>query len=512
MCTFGYIPFRAQADPPTIAPVDKIDSYLLIVHFTRALVSPIANLMRSLFVSLNVFSIACDDKSLASYPGGIKVYGGPILYLFFQSGLLLTILILRDSGSMIRNPFRRVKRKFKDAEVVDATDEVAAELTKVTNSTHDGLRVVHLSRSFGKNLAVNDISFGVKHGEVFALLGPNGAGKSTTIEMIRGNLRPSNTDAEIYIDNDSIIYHRAAARQHLGVCPQFDATDQMTVLEHFRFYARIRGVGDVDYNVKAVVRAVGLQSYQTRLAATLSGGNKRKLSLGIALMGNPTVLLLDEPSSGMDVAAKRVMWKTLAGVVAGRSIVLTTHSMEEADALADRAGIMAGRMLTLGTSDFLRQKHGNFYHVHLLLRSAPHTSTDEISNVKGWIAHNLPEARVDEKSFHGQIRFSIPASSSLPSASIVSENASVMDDNDRITPSPTASSLAAIFSLLERHKDTLGVDFYSVNPTTLEDVFSDIVGRYGGEEEGYGKDKKSRWGCWRGGGNEEEAGENSGRM
>lgn len=482
--------------------MDKIDSYLLIVHFTRALVSPIASLMRALFISLNVFSITCDDKSLASYPGGIKVYGGPILYLLFQSGLLLTVLILRDSGSMIRNPFRRRnKRKFRDAEVVDAaTDEVAAELARVNDSKDDGLRIVHLSRSFGKTLAVNDISFGVKHGEVFALLGPNGAGKSTTIEMIRGDLRPSNADAEIFIDNDSIINHRAAARQHLGVCPQFDATDQMTVLEHFGFYARIRGVSDVDYNVKAVVRAVGLQSYQTRLAATLSGGNKRKLSLGIALMGNPTVLLLDEPSSGMDVAAKRVMWKTLAGVVAGRSIVLTTHSMEEADALADRAGIMASRMLTLGTSDFLRQKHGNFYHVHLLLRSAPHTSAGEISTVKSWIAEHLPEARVDKKSFHGQIRFSIPASSSLPSASPASKLAPVMEDVDRISHFPITSSLAIIFSLLERHKHTLGVDFYSVNPTTLDDVFSDIVGHYGGEEEGYGKDKKSRWGLlarWR---------------
>lgn len=450
--------------------------------------------MRALFVSLNVFSITCDDKSLASYPGGIKVYGGPILYLFFQSGLLLTILVLRDSGSMIRNPFRRNEHKFNDVEVVDAMDEVAAEHARVNDSTDDGLRVVHLSRSFGKNLAVNNISFGVKHGEVFALLGPNGAGKSTTIEMIRGDLRPSNADAEIFIDNDSVINHRATARQHLGVCPQFDATDQMTVLEHFRFYAHIRGVSDVNYNVKAVIHAVGLQPYQTRLAATLSGGNKRKLSLGIALMGNPTVLLLDEPSSGMDVAAKRVMWKTLAGVVSGRSIVLTTHSMEEADALANRAGIMASRMLTLGTSDFLRQKHGNFYHVHLLLKSAPYTSADEITTVRSWIADNLPEARVDEKSFHGQIRFSIPASSSLPSVSPVSKSASVLVDDDRISPFPTASSLAAIFSLLERHKHKLGVDFYSVNPTTLEDVFSEIVGRYGGKEEGYEQDKKRRWG------------------
>merc|ERR1711977_756619 len=135
-----------------------------------------------------------------------------------------------------------------------------------------------------------------------------------------------------------------------------DAMDQMTVVEHLQFYARVRGVPDVEHNVREVIRAVGLESFSSRMAAKLSGGNKRKLSLGIALIGNPTVLLLDEPSSGMDAAAKRVMWKTLAAVVPGRSLLLTTHSMEEADALADRAGIMAKRMLAMGTPDGLRHK------------------------------------------------------------------------------------------------------------------------------------------------------------
>lgn len=101
--------------------------------------------------------------------------------------------------------------------------------------------------------------------------------------------------------------------------------DQMTVLEHLRFYARVRGVSDIEHNAQAILKAVGLEAFSSRMAAKLSGGNKRKLSLGVALIGNPTVLLLDEPSSGMDAAAKRVMWKTLATVVPGRSLLLTTH-------------------------------------------------------------------------------------------------------------------------------------------------------------------------------------------
>lgn len=108
-------------------------------------------------------------------------------------------------------------------------------------------------------------------------------------------------------------------------CPQFDAMDTMTCLEHLRFYARARGVPDIEFNVDQVVHAVGLVPFKNRMAGKLSGGNKRKLSLGIALIGNPSVLLLDEPSSGMDAASKRIMWRTLTAVSSGRSLVLTSE-------------------------------------------------------------------------------------------------------------------------------------------------------------------------------------------
>lgn len=135
-------------------------------------------------------------------------------------------------------------------------------------------------------------------------LGPNGAGKSTLCSLIRGDIQPSKNEGSILVDGISVSKHRAQARSHLGVCPQFDAIDQLSVLETLRFYARVRGVSDIEYNVNAVLQAVGLQNFSQRMAAALSGGNKRKLSLAIALTGDPTVLLLDEPSSGMDAAAK----------------------------------------------------------------------------------------------------------------------------------------------------------------------------------------------------------------
>jgi len=231
-----------------------------------------------------------------------------------------------------------------------------------------------------------------------------------------------------------------------------------------------------------------LDSYGDRMAEALSGGNKRKLSLGIALMGNPTVILLDEPSSGMDAAAKRVMWKTLAAVIPGRSLILTTHSMEEADALASRVGILAKRMLALGTGDHLRRTHGERYHIHLVLRSAPYSSQEEVDNVKNWVAGTFAGADIEEKSFYGQIKFSIPARSQEPNC--VSEDDSTGDGIAVIKPRGGVSS---VFTALEENKGRLGLGYYGVAQTRLEDIFLKIVAEANVVEEGYAaKDKKKK--------------------
>lgn len=464
----------------TYAPANKVDSYVNIVHFTIGLITPTGNLIRSLFVTLNAFSILCRDQSIASYPGEIGLYGGPILYLLMQSFFLFGVLLWWDSGPVLRS-FRQ-SYKLQDIEGSGVEDEeISKELIRV-NSLTDGLRVLHVTKAFGSNVAVQDITFGVQRGEVFALLGPNSAGKSTMISAIRGEIQPSSRESEIFVENVSVSKHRAAARSHLGVCPQFDAMDQMTVVEHLQFYARIRGVSDVKHNVREVIRAVGLESFAGRMAAKLSGGNKRKLSLGIALMGNPTVLLLDEPSSGMDAAAKRVMWRTLASVVPGRSLVLTTHSMEEADALANRAGIMAKKMLALGTSDYLRRKHGNAYHVHLVTTTAPHTSDEEMERIKRWILENFHGAVVENKTYHGQMRFSVPARS----------NNHDLSSEKKDQSQTRQAGISALFTSLEEHKELLGFEYYSVSQTTLDQVFLSIVGKHNVEEENYGTEVKKR--------------------
>ncbi|TPX07074.1 uncharacterized protein E0L32_010969 [Thyridium curvatum] len=508
----------------TYAPVNKVDNYLLLVHFLVSAFAPIGSVIRSMFLALNLFSATCVGDQIAPNPGGILQYGGPILYLIVQSVLFFLLLLVCDSGKakfwFARLFSRRSKKNSAndDAGPQDGADaEIANELVRVTSSVRgstteplDGLRAVHLSKTFGKNTAVDNVTFGIKRGEVFALLGPNGAGKSTTISMIRGDLQPD-SGGDVFVENVSVSRRLAAARAHLGVCPQFDAVDQMTVREHLRFYARVRGIPDVEHNVRAVTRAVGLQAFRDRQAHALSGGNKRKLSLGIALMGNPSVVLLDEPSSGLDAAAKRVMWRTLAATVPGRSILLTTHSMEEADALAGRAGIMAKRMLAMGTVDQLRARFGDRLHVHLVCKGAPRTSDADVARVRAWVGAAFPGAEMEDKTYHGQMRFSIPAREVVlaRSGGAASRRAEGgvegrggggggKGGESSVATVQEQSAIGQLVVLLEEERERLGVEHYSVSPTTLDQVFLTVVGRHNVVEEGYqaaheGEDKKKGW-------------------
>lgn len=355
------------------------------------------------------------------------------------------------------------------------SDDIASEIT-LTQASKTGLRVLHLSKSFNKTTrAVDDLSFKVSPSEIFALLGPNGAGKSTAISLIRGDIPPSRPShqSSILVDSASVLTQRATARATLGVCPQFDASDTLTVTESLHFYARVRGVANPAHNIEEVIAAFGLEPYRHRLAQKLSGGTKRKLSIAIAMIGNPSVLLLDEPSSGLDAGAKRVMWNALSAVSPGRAIVLTTHSMEEADALAHRAGIMSSRMLTVGTVDGLRRRWGDVYHVHLVMKSAPYTSDGEMRGLRDWVRRCLPEAKAEDKTYCGQLRFTVPARAKIGGRK---------------------GGVGGLFRWLEESKEGLGVDHYSVGQTTMDEVFVKIVRNHGGKEENSGERVvRKRW-------------------
>jgi ABC-type multidrug transport system ATPase subunit len=168
--------------------------------------------------------------------------------------------------------------------------------------------------------------------------------------------------------------------------------------------------------------------------------------------------------------------------------------MEEADALADRAGIMAKRMLALGTADQLRKKHGDAYHVHVVHKNAPFSSEAELSAIKNWIRSAFPSADVEDRVFHGQIRFSVPNDRSLVHQQLVAgqeKPGSVLSQSQpqSQSPSQSMSGISALFSKLEASKDELGMEYYSVSQATLDQVFLNIVGKHNVMEENYAKAK-----------------------
>ncbi|KAF2265745.1 P-loop containing nucleoside triphosphate hydrolase protein [Lojkania enalia] len=464
----GIMNIQSQLD------IAKVDDALSIFNYTFNTVTPSGCLIRALIIAMNMFSSLCHGSppKMSTYPGEFRLYGQPILYLVAQSAIMFIILLIIDH-KWASGWFKR-KFKVRDAEEQETREpEVSEEIERVKKAT-DGLRVEHLTRAFksrryGSIIAVDDVTFGVKKGEVFSIVGPNGAGKSTTIGMLRGELKPTQPGAQIHLGNIDVMKDRRTARSRLGVCPQFDAVDQMTVLEHLEFYAGVRGVSDAERNARQIVKAVGLEKFANLMASRLSGGNKRKLSLGIALIGNPELVLLDEPSSGMDPLAKRTIWKTLADFVPGRSVLLTTHSMEEADHLADRVGVLAKRMLDVGTTDHLRKKHGHGFHIQVICKSAPHTSNEEMEVVKQWVEATLPGAQLEGFSYHGQMRYNIP---------------SKMEDGEEKGENGEELSVGKLFVLLEENKERLGLEYYSVSPSTFDEVFLRVVEKHNiGEED-----------------------------
>jgi len=492
----AYVTIQARADP------EQAEREILIVHFTLGLITPVGQVVRALLLGLNLFSILCQGSppAKASYPGGILIYGGPILYLTCQSLLLFAYIVWQDHRFSVSHlPSLGNRQPLPDAEDhITREPEVSEEIARVTAS-NDNLRVLHISKVFssfayGKVTAIDDLTFGIMQGEVFALVGPNGAGKSTTISMLRGDIRPTQTrhfeNSDLYIQQISVTKDRHLARQEIGVCPQFDAMDQLTVREHLMLYARVRGIVEPRKRVEGLIKGVGLTEFADRMAEKLSGGNKRKLSLAIALIGDPKVVLLDEPSSGMDPLAKRNMWRTLEKFRHGRSILLTTHSMEEADALASRVGVIAKTLLDIGTTQHLRDKHGQGFHIHVVMKGAPRVSDDDMLAVQKWMESELPGTQMEGKAYNGQIRFNIPSSSPARARETSAEEQA---DEIQSSNAPTERrTIGHLFMLMERHKEELGIEYYSVSPSTFDEVFLRVIEKHQIEEEEMPAERRRR--------------------
>lgn len=217
-----------------------------------------------------------------------------------------------------------------------------------------------LTKFYKTREAVHELDLTVREGELYALLGVNGAGKTTTVKMLCGLSRPSSGDAKLL--GSSIVTETRQAKQYVGISPQETAVAaQLSVQENLLFTARIYGFSRVQAQAKAaeLLEAFSLTARAGDKAKSLSGGMQRRLSLAMALVSEPKILFLDEPTLGLDVLARRELWQAVQKLKGRVTVVLTTHYMEEAEALADRIGIMAGgRLLAEGTPAALREKTG----------------------------------------------------------------------------------------------------------------------------------------------------------
>ena len=222
----------------------------------------------------------------------------------------------------------------------------------------------NLSKHYGEKHAVDGISLTVNDGEMLALLGVNGAGKTTTIKMLSCLTKPTGGTAKV--GGFDIVADKEKVKEIVGISTQDTAIARnLTVEENLRFMAEIYldpkkyGKKEIKAKVEEVIEDFKLEEVRKTHSCKLSGGWQRRLSIAMAIIGNPEVILLDEPTLGLDVLARRELWKAIEKLKEGRTIILTTHYMEEAEALADRIAIMiAGKIIMTGTLAELEEKTG----------------------------------------------------------------------------------------------------------------------------------------------------------
>ncbi|XP_073045871.1 ABC transporter A family member 1 isoform X1 [Primulina eburnea] len=372
----------------------------------------------------------------------------------FSSGSLIKLV---GSDSEIND------RQFQRDGYETAVEEISLELKQQES---DGrcihIRGLHKVYDTKKSscCAVNSLQLVLYENQILALLGHNGAGKSTTMSMLVGLVHPTSGDALVFGRN--ILTDMDEIRKSLGVCPQYDILfPELTVKEHLEIFSHLKGVNEdcLENVVIEMAEEVGLADKFNTVVGALSGGMRRKLSLGIALIGDSKVVILDEPTSGMDPYSMRLTWQLIKRIKKGRIILLTTHSMDEADVLGDRIAIMAnGSLKCCGSSFFLKQKYGVGYTL-TLVKTTPTTSA-----AADIVYRHIPSA-ICVSEVGNELTFKLPLASSSSFESMFREIECYVQRSN-----PTVGTVGYGDS------NSLGIESYGISVTTLEEVFLRVAG------------------------------------
>nr|UOU03312.1 ATP-binding cassette subfamily A3-1 [Brachionus rubens] len=394
------------------------------------------------------------------------------IILLYESGYLRKIRYFFTTNSEESKPVvvdqqLELEKEHGD---IQKDDDVTQEETRISNKKYldDEFFVVNgLTKYYSNFMAVKGISFTLKPSECFGLLGVNGAGKSTSFKMLTGD--EIITKGEASINRISIKDNIKKYQRQLGYCPQFDPLiDQMTVMETMKMYALLRGIKPslVKKTCLSLINLLDLDDHINKMCYTLSGGNKRKLSVAIALVGSPVVVLLDEPTSGMDPITRRTLWNCLIKIKnKGKSLILTTHSMDETEVLCSNIGIMVnGEFKCLGSLQHLKSKYGEGYTLMVKIT---------LDNHDGVINENV----VSKKQLNNteKIQKFIDFILEKIKDSYVKENRDGFV-NIHIKENST-SVLSQVFSLIEDVKSEYSIEYYVVTQTKLEQIFLNFASR-----------------------------------
>ena len=482
-----------------------------------------------------------------------------VIYLILEI-IVYTILLFvieRLSYSYTKPPDNRLETNIDDSLVLQEIGRSNLDNIGVTNEygvsnkNEYSVRLKNIKKVFNKGgccskkeevVAIKNLNFCVEPSECFGLLGLNGAGKTTTFKCITQELSPSN--GAIYINGKDTSNNFDEIKSLMGYCPQYEAIfEYMTVYENLEFYARIKGVKLelLDQLVNAMIIEMALEEYKNKISGKLSGGNKRKLSVAISLLCNPQIVLLDEPSTGMDPEARRFMWSIIHKTSKkGKksSVIMTTHSMDEAETLCKRMGIMVnGEFVCLGKASQIKDKYGYGYEIDIRIKPMNEMQQSEYLNKLNNYDHTFPydtfvnnngesidpsiqynkkskvnkgniedilsklnknnlvnelrEGRLGKKIIKDiELNGSIPLTSLLNWIFFVHNAFKFIEvckdyfeeiylsehiENNflfKMKKGPNTKSIGFFFGLFEQHKEECFVTEYSIQPTSLEQIFN----------------------------------------
>ncbi|XP_006886316.1 PREDICTED: ATP-binding cassette sub-family A member 9-like [Elephantulus edwardii] len=316
----------------------------------------------------------------------------------------------------------------------------------------EAIRIRNLKKEYkgkhGKVQALKGLTFDIYEGQITALLGHSGAGKTTLLNILSGMSLPTAGSSTIYDHTLSEMADLESIMKLTGVCPQYNVHfDILTVKENLRLFAKIRGIQaqEADKEVRRVLLDLEMENIQDVLAQNLSGGQKRKLTFGIAILGNPQILLLDEPTAGLDPFSRHQVWNLLKERKSGHVILFSTQFMDEADILADRKVFLSGgRLKCAGSSLFLKKKWGIGYHLSLHLNEMC-----DPESVTSLIKHHIPDAKLTAQSEEKLVY---------------------------ILPLERTDKFADLYRDLDRCSNQ-GIEDYGVSMTTLNEVFLKLEGK-----------------------------------